>query len=195
MTNKLMVSVLALGVVACGGTKATNTTNGAAPAPSNQAATAPANTVAAAGAVTPDQVRAMIAADGAREAVRKMNEGGSEAAPNRFALAMNGISTGEQAWLDIVPLIRPGVDGETGESLSMALSEALPRNAAGVLRVSGTAEEVPSVCDPVAFQDMSAERETYRAAAVAAVEAVSDPALQAVKTACLTTLRAAPAAR
>jgi hypothetical protein len=68
-----------------------------------------------------------------------LDQGGTPAAPNRLAIAMNGVASGRAGWLDIVPLIRPGTDGETGEGLTMSLSDALSKNAAGVLRLISSA--------------------------------------------------------
>jgi len=208
MTNRMIVSVLALGLAACGAGKAGNGQNAAPSAGNNQAASnqaannqansAPANAQAAgpsAGAITPQEVRAMVARDGASATVVALNEGGTEEAPNRFAMVMRGVSSGDQAWLDIVPLIRPGTDGEAGEGLSISLGDALPRNAAGVLRILSTPDDVAAACEPVAFEEGSAERTTHIQAATTAVEAVSDPALQQAKAGCLATLRAALTAR
>lgn len=192
MKSRILVPLMALGAVSCGGgNKAANNQNAAAPAANGQNATATSNASAptAGGALTPQEVRTMVQRDGAAATVRALNEGGTAAAPNRFAALERGIASGDQQWLEIVPLIRPGTDGETGEGLSTSLADALPRNAAGVLRVSGTPDEVASVCDPVAFEEMSPERRTYVQTAITAVEAVSDPALQQVKASCLTTLR------
>lgn len=198
MRNVLAVSLLALAVAACGGAKGNNGQNAAAPAANGQtnssAAAAPANTQAvtpAAGGITPQDIKAMVERDGAAKTVRTLNEGGTEAAPSRLSIAMRGIATGEQAWLDIVPLIRSGTDGETGEGLYMALADALPKNAAGVLRAAGSPDDVESACDPLSHETMTPERRTYVQSAITAVEAVSDTALQASKTSCLTRLRAA----
>lgn len=190
MKVQLLVSLLALSLAACSGNKAANNQNAAAPAVNDQqAAGSPNAQVPAGAAITPQEVRTMVERDGAAATVRTLSEGGSEAAPNRFAAVESGIASGDQAWLDIVPLIRPGTDGETGEGLSMSLAEALPRNAAGVLRASGTPDDVTSVCDPLAFEEMTPERRTYVQSAITAVEAVSDPALQQAKASCLATLR------
>jgi hypothetical protein len=199
----MIAAVLALGLAGCGASKTGNGQNATSPAANNQAANAPANGAPAnaqapapsAGAITPQEVRAMVARDGASATVLALNEGGTEADPNRFAIVMRGVSSGEQAWLDIVPLIRPGTDGEAGEGLSISLGDALPRNAAGVLRILKTPDDVASACEPVAFEEGSAERTTHVQAAITAVEAVSDPALQQAKAGCLATLRAALNAR
>ncbi len=194
MKSLLTVSILALGLAACGGNKAANNQAANATAANSQAPVAPAaNGQAAAtptGAITPQELRAMIERDGARAAVRTLNEGGTEAAPNRLAIAMQGISSGDQAWLDIVPLLRQGTDGETGEGLSMSLADALPNNAAGVLRLIAGGEDAPSICDGQLSVNTPEAARAARQAAIPAVEGVTDPALQQAKTACLTVLRA-----
>lgn len=192
--NMLAVSVATLALAACGGNKAANNQaanatamNVQAPAAagaSNQSAAAPA------GGITPQEVRAMIARDGANATLRTLNEGGSEAAPNRLAVAMRGIASGEQGWLDIVPLLRPGTDGETGEGLTMSLADALPNNAAGVLRLIAGGEDAPSICDGQLSVNTPEAARAARQAAIPSVDAVTDPALQQAKAACLTVLRA-----
>lgn len=194
MNKKMLaVSVVALGLAACGGNKAANNQSANASAANSQATSAPANAsapMAAGGAITPQEVRTMIERDGARAAVQTLNEGGTEAAPNRLAIAMRGVASGEQGWLDIVPLLRSGTDGETGEGLTMSLADALPNNAAGVLRLIAGGEDAPSICDGQLSVNTPEAARAARQAAIPAVEAVTDPALQQAKSACLTVLRA-----
>ncbi len=190
MKFRSIVPLVALSVAACsGGNKAANNTqNAAAPAANTQNATASGNAAApaAGGALTPTELRTMIQRDGAQATVRTLSEGGTEAAPNRYASVERGVASGEQAWLDIVPLIRPGTDGETGEGLTMSLSDALSKNAAGVLRLISSGEDAPSICGESATETVRSDRD----AAIKAVEAVSDPVLAQAKTSCLTALRA-----
>lgn len=194
MNKKMLaVSVVALGLAACGGNKASNTQSANASAPNSQASSTPVNASApttAAGAITPQEVRAMIERDGARAAVRTLDEGGTVAAPSRLSIAMQGISSGEQGWLDIVPLLRQGTDGETGQGLTMSLADALPNNAAGVLRLIAGGEDAPSICDGQLSVNTPEAARAARQAAIPSVEAVTDPALQQAKAACLTVLRA-----
>jgi hypothetical protein len=190
MKFRTLAPVLALSVAACsGGNKAANNSqNAAAPAANTQNAAASSNAAApaAGGALTPAELRTMIQRDGAQATVRTLDQGGTPAAPNRLAIAMNGVASGEQAWLDIVPLIRPGTDGETGEGLTMSLSDALSKNAAGVLRLISSGEDAQSICGESATETVRSDRD----AAIKAVEAVSDAALAQAKTSCLTALRA-----
>lgn len=192
MKTALIVSLLALSVASCGGNKAANNQSANAAVSNNQAASAPANAqapAATAGALTPAELRTMVERDGANATVRTLRQGGTEAAPSRYATFERGVGAGEQAWLDLVPLVRPGTDGETGEGLSMMLQDALSKNAAGVLRLIGSGEDAEGVCGESATHTVRADR----AAAITAVEAVTDPALAQAKTACLTALRATAA--
>jgi hypothetical protein len=193
MKTTLLVSLLALSVAACGGNKAANNQNANAAAGNNQAASASINTAApvaaTGGALTPPELRTMVQRDGAPATVRTLSQGGTEAAPNRYATFERGVGSGEQAWLDLVPLIRPGTDGETGEGLTMMLQEALSKNAAGVLRLIGSGEDAEGICGESATETVRGDR----AAAITAVEAVTDPALAQAKTSCLAALRATAA--
>jgi hypothetical protein len=193
-----LVPVVALGLAACGGgnkaaeNMSVNVQNVAAPTPVVENATATANAQAPAvrGALSPAEVQAMVGRDGAAATVRALSQGGTPAAPNRFATIEDGIARGDQAWLDVVPLIRSGADGETGTGITMSLGEALPKNPAGVLRLIANKDDAQSICDD-SLSDMTADqRREQREAAIAAVTAVSDPALQAAKANCLATLRA-----
>jgi hypothetical protein len=193
-----LVPLIALGVAACsGGNKAADNTganaqNAATPAANDQNATASTNGQgpAAGGTLTPAEVRSMIERDGAAATVRLLSQGGTPAAPNRFATLEDGIARGDQAWLDLVPLIRSGADGETATGITMSLGDALPKNAAGVLRLIANKEDAASVCDDSLSEMTADQRREQREAAIAAVEAVKDPALQQAKTNCLATLRA-----
>jgi hypothetical protein len=105
-----------------------------------------------------------------------------------------GISAGNDQWLAVVPLLSTGTDASTSESLRDAMVEALPRNAAGVLRVLGERQTSDMLRENVCLapdQDPGPAVRTYLTTAMAAVEAVNDPALQAAKTSCLAKLRQA----
>lgn len=136
----------------------------------------------------------MIEADGAQPTVAALwneNEGAA------WQAVAYGIESGEQAWLDLVPLIEPGTENATAYDLSYGLSQALLTNAAGVL---ANADEASGYCSnaEVEFAEDPAEiarsNAAYYPAAIAAVEGVSDPALAADKEMCLASLRAGQAA-
>jgi len=192
-----LVPLVALGLTACGGTNKANTQNAATPATNSQNnSTATSNVqapAAAGGELTAAEVRAMIQRDGAEATVRTLTQGGTASAPYRFAAVERGIASGEQAWLDLVPLLRPALDGEVGTGIQMVITDALPKNAAGVLRLVSERDDVNAYCDDSMTDKTAAERSAYRQSAIAAVEAVNDPALQEAKTNCLAVLRS-PAA-
>jgi hypothetical protein len=197
MKIRTVAPLFALAITACSGpakndTQTVETQNAAAPAVEDQNLVV-ANNVqapAARGALTPAEVRAMVGRDGAAATVRALSQGGTEAAPSRFATFENGVASGEQAWLDVVPLIRSGADGETGTGITMSLNDALPKNAAGVLRLISNRDDAQSICDDSLTERTAEARGAHRQASIAAVEAVSDPALRDAKANCLVTLRA-----
>lgn len=118
----------------------------------------------------------LIAADGAGHTVAVLT---GPADPTGLEPVFAGVATGDPAWLSVVPLLRPVVDGEYAEGLADALSQALPINPHGVLgalHASGGASEL--TCEA-----------TDDATVMVAVEGVSDPALQAAKIECLEYLR------
>lgn len=118
----------------------------------------------------------LIAADGAGHTVAVLT---GPADPTGLEQVFAGIATGDPEWLTIAPLLRPVVDGEHADGLADALWRALPNNPTGVLTAldaSGGADE--QTCE--ATEDPTV---------IAAVEGVTDPALQAVKADCLGFLR------
>jgi hypothetical protein len=143
------------------------------------------------GAMTPDQVRAMMQRDGVSQTVIAFRNP-SFSATNR---AMSeGIASGDEQWLALVPLLSTSGSAEGAEGLISELADALPRNAAGVLRVlsdrqTGDFLKEGSCLHPEEMSGQAAR--TYIATARRAVEAVSDPALQAARTRCLANLRQA----
>lgn len=144
--------------------------------------------------VTPASVRAMIEADGAQPTVAVLWNA-NEGAP--WQVVADGIQSGEQAWLELVPLIQPGTENATAMDLSFGLSQALLTNPAGVLATAGGASghcsntEVEYAEDPALIATSNA---AYYPAAIAAVEGVTDPGLAADRDMCLDSLRAGQAA-
>jgi hypothetical protein len=171
---------------AAGNSNASTAQNAAAPAGGAPAA-------GAAGSVTPDQFRAMMQRDGARQTVQALDR---DTASTVLGQVYDGISAGNDQWLAIVPLLSTGTDASTSESLRDAMVDALPRNAAGVLRVLGDRQTSDILQEDVCRgpdQEPGPEVRTYLTNATRTVEAVNDPALQAMKTACLAKLREAQA--
>jgi hypothetical protein len=156
------------------------------------AAEAPAAPTAA--DVTPASVRAMIEADGAQPTVAALWNANDGAA---WDVVAAGVESGEQAWLDIVPLIEPGTENATAHDLAYGLSQALLTHPAGVLAAAGGGDghcvnaEVEFAEDAALIAQSNA---AYYPAAIAAVEGVNDPALAEAREMCLTSLRAGQSA-
>lgn len=147
-----------------------------------------ANDQASAAATTPVEVAAMIEQDGAARTVQTLDQGEED---NRFYAVLDGVSSGKQAWLDLVPRLASGTDAGTTTGLTISLAEALQHNAAGVLRAAGDPIGIAEVCSYPMIEPAPEETSAYFAAAIPAVEGVSDPALEAAKTECLGLLRTA----
>lgn len=189
--------VCGLALAGCGpsATNANNATmaNNVEAAPANlvQNGAAPAAAGTIPGAMTPDQVRARLQRDGVSQTVTAFQDP-SYSETNR-ALS-EGIAAGDEQWLALVPLLSASGSAEMAEGLISMLAEALPRNAAGVLRVLGDRQMSATLKEMTCMhpEELSGQAaRTYLTTATRAVEAVSDPALQAVRTMCLANLRQA----
>jgi hypothetical protein len=140
--------------------------------------------------ITITRIRHMIAAHGATWTVQRLSAGDS---PNRWDSVMRGLASGAPEWLDLARLLRPGTDAATSEVYAIALSDALIGNAAGALRLIA-AEADDSLCQENGIETEPDHVRAYYAAAIEAVMAVREPALQAIRTRCLAQLRAGAAA-
>jgi hypothetical protein len=135
-------------------------------------------------AVTPAEARQLVDRQGGGEAAVAL-EGRS--APNRWATVLRGIAMGDPAWMDVAMALAPGIDGAPAEAFNMAVSDALTANASGALRIVGTGGAA-TYCKDNGTEE--ARSGAFYQAAISAVDAVSDPALQAAKASCLANLRA-----
>jgi hypothetical protein len=96
---------------------------------------------------------------------------------------MNGIATGDSAWLEVASKIRPA--SATAEaSLSIALASALPRSPAIVLSLLGEKYPLEEVCGIPFLRADSALVATYHDNAVAALGRVRDTLLIKSRDAC-----------
>jgi len=162
--------------------------NGAAPAVAGNSAAAPAS-----GAMTPDQIRALFQRDGVSQTVTAFQNPSYSATNHAMS---EGIAAGDEQWLALVPLLSTSGSAEMAEGLISMLAEALPRNAAGVLRVVGDRQMSATLKEGTCLhpEELSGQAaRTYLITAIRAVEAVNDPALQAARTMCLANLRQAQA--
>jgi len=146
---------------------------------------------AAAPALTPEKVGAMIDGQGAARTVATLSAGDLSKHNLYFDNVLDGISSGNAKWLALVPRLRPGTDGASGEFLRIAIARALPHNAAGVLRLSAHGWPVADACSYPMIEPRPADTGRYFATAIPAVQAVRDPGLQAAKAICLSELQKA----
>ncbi len=123
--------------------------------------------------LTADDVIQLIRADGAAHTLAVLS---GPADPTGADKVLAGVATGQPDWLAVGQAFRPVAQGALAERLSLALHQALSRNAAGVLRVlKATSGPSKEIC----------QEAPATTAAVAAVTAVAEPELQIVKQECL----------
>jgi hypothetical protein len=100
---------------------------------------------------------------------------------------MNGIATGDSAWLEVARQLSPA-SATSAASISIALASALPRSPERVLAVLGTKYPVGDVCDIPFLRPDSSLVTSYYGEAVAALGRVRSPPLVTVRDACRTVL-------
>jgi hypothetical protein len=141
-------------------------------------------------AISPDEVRKLVEAEGADGAVRKLSSSQDPEAPLPWSTVMAGIARGEPRWLAIAPLIRPGTQAGSGEEYSMALTDALTTNATGALRLMALEEGgSDGYCVATDYETPPEQIRAYCTAAIANLERVGEPELQGIKATCLRQLR------
>lgn len=143
-----------------------------------------------AGDPTAAQVAQAILSAGAKVTVDTLYQSG------KWDGVVDRISKGGSDWIAVAPKLARGVDAGPAEDLGIALATALPRNAKGVLGVidpnNGPVIGVGQVCSMPFIEETPRHLATYRRKSLAALAAVRDPALSAMKSACLAALKAAP---
>ena len=127
-------------------------------------------------ALTAAHIANLIAADGAAHTVAVLT---GPADPTGIDKVFAGIGTGEPEWLALVPAIEPETDGMYTEGLQDALADALTHNAPGVLAL------VPDQADAYFVCGATNPPDARMIAGRAAVDAVTDPTLQAAKAECI----------
>jgi len=142
-------------------------------------------------AVTPKVVGGMIDRYGARATVQKL----WNAVPNDkrstfsdYDRVLDGVSSGDPRWLVLVPRLDPGTDAGSAEFLRIAVAEALPKNAAGVLRFTSRLSWFRYACGYPMIEPTDREMRAYFRATIPALKAVHDPSLTRAKRICLTEL-------
>jgi hypothetical protein len=100
---------------------------------------------------------------------------------------MNGIATGDSAWLDVADKLTPA-SASAEASLSIALASALPRSPRRVLALLGPKYPVEEVCTIPFLKPESTLITTYHDEAVAALSRVDSAPLLKVRDDCHTAL-------
>jgi hypothetical protein len=151
-----------------------------------------ASALAAAPPVTSTGVAHMIATYGPNGAVERLIK------PTKrhpmfgdYEAVLDGISSGKAQWLALAPELQKGADAGPSEFLKISVAEALPHNAAGVLRLGAHGWPIANACSYPMLEPRPADTRRYFAKAIPAVAAVRDPTLQSARAICLTELRKA----
>lgn len=140
-------------------------------------------------ALTPAKVGQMLERYGAKRTVDILAKAGSDRRGlGDYDKVLSGIASGNARWLALVPRLEPGTDAATGETLTVAVAQALPKNPAGVLRLIATKPSWASACSYPMIEPTAKETRAYFRAAVPAVRSVHEPALQSARTRCLAAL-------
>jgi hypothetical protein len=138
--------------------------------------------------VTPRSVELMLGKHGARGTVQRLTRNAGERDLGDYERVLDGVARGDPRWLALVPEIDPGTDADSAESLGIAVAEALPKNATGVLRLIRANRSWLSACSYPMIEPTPKEARSYFRRAIPAVKSVSDPALRPVKKMCLANL-------
>jgi hypothetical protein len=151
-----------------------------------------ASALAASPPVTPAAVAHMIATYGSNGTVERLIK------PTKrhpmfgdYEVVLDGISSGKAQWLALAPELQKGADAGPSEFLKISVAEALPHNAAGVLRLGAHGWPIDRACSYPMLEAKPADTRRYFATAIPAVTAVRDPALQSARHICLAELRKA----
>lgn len=107
---------------------------------------------------------------------------------------MDGIATGDSAWLDVAAELKPA-SAAAEASMAIALASALPHAPQRVLRVLGSKYSTEEVCGMPFLRADSAQVISYHDAAVRAVESDTTRSLTSVASACRAALDSAQSRR
>lgn len=181
-------------LLACGGLLLSACSPAAAPpapaeAPVLPVSTAPAATPAASvpalqsAPVEPElarQINAEIDGNGAKAVIAALGQDQA-----RFDKVGDAIATADPVWLTIALRLRAGSDAAAGEALSQSLALALPNAPERVLALAGHGYTVGNLCTSPFIEPAPGVAEAYEAKALAALQSVTDPALQATVAQCI----------
>jgi hypothetical protein len=133
-----------------------------------------------AGELSAADVNADITKLGAAATVKQLDAGSSA----QWNAVIAHISGGSTAWLSVAGALGPGVDAGTGEDLTGALSAALLKNPAGVLKLAGPQFPISQICTDPQIEPTDAQVAAWKQKADAALAKITDHALTANVGAC-----------
>ncbi len=137
--------------------------------------------------LTADWVNAQLARQDAKTVVTQLDT------QNRFEELLDNVGDGGSDWIQLAAKLAPGADAGSAEGLSMSLAFALPKNAPAVIAVlnsTSPALDAKNVCDAPFIEDMVEDIPGYLKQAQAAVQKITDPAVEPQKADCLAQLKA-----
>lgn len=140
--------------------------------------------------ITPAEVTAMVAAQGAQPTVAALYGDGEK---TRWTTVMAGVASGAAEWLALVPALIPGTENATSYEIQDALKAAMVVEPSAVLVLLDERDPMLSteaVCAAAGIEQTPEWYAAYYDALTPAVESVTDPALSEKKSTCLTILRA-----
>jgi hypothetical protein len=135
-----------------------------------------------AGGLSPDHVQAMLDRLGPAAATRALSD-------REWRQIQDGISLGDPKWLALAPRLAGTGNAGAGEGLIIAISDALQRNPAAVLALSGRQFPIARICRDNAIEPTAQARLAFYAATIPAVRSVRAPWLRARRDACLANLQ------
>ena len=126
------------------------------------------------------QINAEIDGKGAKTVIAALDRDQA-----RFGKVGDAIATADPVWLTIALRLRAGSDAGTGETLSYALARALPNAPERVLALTGHSYTVGDLCTSPFIEAAPGVAKAYEAKALAALQSVTDPALQTTEAECI----------
>jgi hypothetical protein len=141
--------------------------------------------------IKPAAVAGMIDRFGGEETVSKLIAQKTSEPNNDLGLfdeILDGIASGDPAWLALVPRLETGGHAAAGESMPIAVAFALPLNPRDVLRLIASDRRWLVSCGYPMIEPTKEEERAYFEAAIPAVRAVRDAHLETAKAMCLSEL-------
>jgi hypothetical protein len=133
----------------------------------------------------------MIGRFGGEEAVSKLIAQKTSDPNNdlgQFQEVLNGIASGDSAWLGLIPSLETGGHAAAGESMPIVVAFALPKNPRAVLHLIASDRRWLVSCGYPMIEPTKKEERDYFETAIPAVRAVRDANLQTAKQMCLSEL-------